>query len=254
MRLVTWNVNSVRARLDRVVAWLKKTDPDVACLQELKCEGSAFPREAFEAIGYKAAVHGQKTYNGVAILAKEAPQDVVVGFDGDPEPAHARAIAATAGGLRVLNLYVPNGQEVGSPKYDYKLRWLDALREHVKAATPPPDVVCGDFNVAPDDKDVHDPEKWRDAVLCSEPERARFRALLDAGYLDGLREVDDAAGVFTWWDYRAMSFQRKAGLRIDHVLVRAPLKAKLRSVVVDREERKGEGPSDHAPVTAEFDV
>jgi exodeoxyribonuclease-3 len=254
MRLVTWNVNSLRARLDRVVAWLTKHSPDVVCLQELKCREEDFPRAALEALGYRCAVHGQKTYNGVAILSKAEPADVARGFDGDPDPAMSRAIAATFGDVRVLNLYVPNGQDLGTPKYEYKLKWYAALRAHLDATYRPdrPLVLVGDFNVAPEDRDVYDVEKLRGTILLSDAERAAFRRLLDFGLFDAHRAFDPSDKLFTWWDYRGAMFQRGLGYRIDFVLPTAPLMARCTGVVVDREERKGEGPSDHAPVVATF--
>ena len=254
MRLVTWNVNSLRARKDRALAWLAKHAPDVVCLQELKGLETDLPLAEFEAAGYRVAAHGQKTYNGVAILSKSAATDVERGFPDDPAPGHSRAIAATIDGVRVLNLYVPNGQEVGSEKYAYKLSWLAALRVHLRRIVDPtrPLVVCGDFNIAPDDRDLYDVDALRGTVLCSEPEREAFRALLATGLADGLRLKDDRPAQYTWWDYRGAMFRRGLGLRIDHVLVTPPLAARLKGVEIDLEERKGESPSDHAPVTAVF--
>ncbi len=255
MKIVTWNVNSVRARLERVVGFLRKAEPDVACLQETKVVDADFPSEAFRALGYTATIHGQKTYNGVAILSKEPPTDVVRGMqDGDAD-ADARFLAATVAGVRVIDVYVPNGQEVGSPKYDFKLRWLARLRAFLdrNCRKEQPLVVCGDFNVAPEDQDVWDPEKWRGQVLFSEPEKAALQAVRDFGLVDALRAKNREAGVYTWWDYRMGAFHRGWGLRIDHFLMTPALAARLRSVAVDREERKGQNPSDHAPVVAELE-
>ena len=254
MRLVTWNVNSLRARKDRALAWLAKHAPDVVCLQELKGREADLPLGEFEAAGYRVAAHGQKTYNGVAILSKSEATDIERGFPGDPEPGHSRAIAATIDGVRVLNLYVPNGQEVGSEKYAYKLAWLAALRAHLAQIVDParPLAVCGDFNIAPDDRDVYDVEALRGTILCSDAEREAFTALLATGLADGLRLKNDEPAQYTWWDYRGAMFRRGLGLRIDHVLVTPPLAARLLAVEIDLEERKGEGPSDHAPVTAVF--
>jgi exodeoxyribonuclease-3 len=254
MRLVTWNVNSLRARKDRALAFLARHAPDVVCLQELKGLEADLPLGELEAAGYRVAAHGQKTYNGVAILSRETPTAVTKGFPGDPDPAQSRYLAADVAGVRVVNLYVPNGQEVGSPKYEYKLAWLAALRAHLAAAVDAtrPWVICGDFNIAPDDRDVYDVEKLKGTVLCSDPEREAFRALLALGFADGLRLKDDAPARYTWWDYRGAMFRRGLGLRIDHVLVTPPLAARLAAVEIDLEERKGEGPSDHAPVTAVF--
>ena len=255
MKLVTWNVNSVRARLERVVAYFRKAAPDVACLQETKVVDADFPVEAFRELCYHATFHGQKTYNGVAILSREAPADVVRGMqDGDPD-ADARLLAVTVAGMSVVDVYVPNGQEVGSPKYDFKLRWLARLRAFLDKnfRKEQPLVVCGDFNVAPEDRDVWDAEKWRGQVLFSEPEKAALKQVSDFGLIDALREKNQDSGVYTWWDYRNGSFPRGWGLRIDHFLMSAALIGRLRAVTVERDERKGPNPSDHAPVVAELE-
>jgi len=254
MRIATWNVNSVRARLDRLVAWLGRHAPDVVCLQELKVTDADFPREPLEALGWKAVTHGQKTYNGVAILAREEPVDVTRGLDdGDPDP-EARLIAATVKGVRVISAYVPNGKEVGSEKWAYKLRWLGRLQVWAAARLDAsgPAVLCGDFNIAPDDRDVKNAEKWRDSVLCHADVRSAFGTLKGLGLVDALRKVRPDDEVFTWWDYRELGFPKNDGLRIDHLLVTPPFAARLTGVTVDREERKGKLPSDHAPVMAEF--
>jgi exodeoxyribonuclease-3 len=255
MKLVTWNVNSVRARLERVVGFLRKASPDVACLQETKVVDGDFPVEPFRELGYHAAIHGQKTYNGVAILSREPATDVVRGMqDGDPD-AEARLLAATVAGVRVVDVYVPNGQEVGSPKYDFKLRWLARLRAFLDKScrADQPLVVCGDFNVAPEDRDVWDAEKWRDQVLFSEPEKTALKKVQEFGLVDALREKNQEPGVYTWWDYRMGAFHRGWGLRIDHFLMTPALAGRQRAVTVDRDERKGQNPSDHAPVVAEFE-
>jgi len=255
MKLVTWNVNSVRARLERVVAFLEKAGPDVACLQETKVVDADFPAAAFRDLGYHAEFHGQKTYNGVALLSREAPRDVARGFDdGEPDP-EARLIAASVGGLLVVNVYVPNGQAVGSEKFAWKLRWLARLRGWLDRRHRSTEALalCGDFNVAPEDRDVWDPEKWRGQVLFSDAEKAALREVYAFGLVDALRLRNPEAGVHTWWDYRMGAFHRGWGLRIDHVLVTPPLAQRVRSVVVDRDERKGKEPSDHAPVIAEFE-
>ena len=254
MRVVTWNVNSVRARLDRLLAFLARQGPDVVCLQELKVTDADFPREALEAAGWKAVTHGQKTYNGVAILSREEPADVEWGMgDADTDP-EARLIAATVKGVRVVSAYVPNGKEVGSEKWAYKLRWLGRLQvwaaSHLDSRRPA--VLCGDFNIAPGDRDVKNPEKWRETVLCHPDARAAFEALKGLELVDALRQVRPEDQVFTWWDYRELGFPKNDGLRIDHLLVTPPLAARLASVSVDRDERKGKLPSDHAPVIAEF--
>lgn len=254
MRIVTWNVNSIRARLDRLLNFLAQHRPDIVCLQELKVTDADFPREALEAAGWKAVTHGQKTYNGVAILAREEPADVERGMeDADTDP-EARLIAATVKGVRVVSAYVPNGKEVGSEKWAYKLRWLGRLQvwaaSHLDARRPT--VLCGDFNIAPEDRDAKNPEKWRESVLCHPDVRAAFEALKALALADALRQVRPDDEVFTWWDYRELGFPKNDGLRIDHLLVTPPLAARLVSVTVDRDERKGKLPSDHAPVIAEF--
>ncbi len=254
MRIATWNVNSVRARLDRLLAFLGRSNVDVLCLQELKVTDGDFPREPLEAAGWKAVTFGQKTYNGVAIVAREEPADVERGLlDGVDDP-EARLVAATVRGVRVVSAYVPNGKTVGSEKWDYKLRWLARLEAYLRprVTADASIVLCGDFNVAPTDLDVRNVEKWRDTVLCRTEVRAAFEALKATGLADALRLVRPEEAVYTWWDYRELGFPKNDGLRIDHFLVGAPLAARLASVTVDRDERKGKLPSDHAPVIAEF--
>jgi exodeoxyribonuclease III len=255
MKLVTWNVNSIRARLARVTAFLKRVAPDVACLQETKVVDADFPADAFRELGYHCAFHGQKTYNGVAILSLAPPSEIWKGMeDGEADP-EARLVAAAIAGVRVVDVYVPNGQTVESPKYAYKLRWLARLRAFLerRCRADEPLVVAGDWNVAPEDRDVWDPAKWRGQVLFSEPEKAALREVAAFGLVDALREKNQEAGVYTWWDYRMGAFHRGFGLRIDHLLMTKPLAARLRSVVVDRDERKGPEPSDHAPLIAELE-
>ena len=255
MKIATWNVNSVRARLERVLGWLASAQPDVACLQETKVVDADFPVEAFHAAGWRVAVHGQKTYNGVAIVAREEPKDVVRGMgDGDPD-VQARLLAATVGGVRLVDVYVPNGQEVGSEKYAYKLSWLARLRAFLDSNFKPSDplVVCGDWNIAPDDRDVWDPAKWKDQCLFSDAEKAALKQVQGFGLEDALRLKHEDAGLFTWWDYRMGAFHRGWGLRIDHLMITASIAARLRAVTIDREARKGEQPSDHAPVVMEIE-
>jgi exodeoxyribonuclease-3 len=253
MKIATWNVNSLRVRMPHLLDWLKANPVDVIGLQEIKVENDKFPYLELEPLGYKAAVNGQKTYNGVAILSRLPIEDVVMDMPefGDE---HKRVIAATVGGLRFVNAYVVNGQAVGTPKYDYKLRWLGAFREHVQRelAAHPHLAVVGDYNIAPAAEDVHDPSLWEGHVLFSEPERAAFRALLELGLKDSFRLFPDAGPGFTWWDYRVGAFRRNLGLRIDHILVSAALAGKVSSVQVDKAPRKLERPSDHAPVVAEI--
>jgi exodeoxyribonuclease-3 len=257
MRIATWNVNSIRVREEAVLAWLAQWKPDVLCLQEIKVETKDFPAAKFEAAGWRCAVSGQKTYNGVAILAREEPRDVVAGFaDGADEDPQRRLLRATVGGVRVVDAYCPNGDEVGSEKYEYKLGWFARLRAALAAQESPaaPLVIVGDFNVAPEPIDVHAPDRWVGKVLFSEKEREALRDLCGWGLVDTLRRKHpDTPKLFTWWDYRLQAFPRGWGLRIDHVLATEPLAARLRDVVIDVEPRKSERPSDHAPVVADFD-
>lgn len=259
MRIITWNVNSVRARLERLLALLSRHQPDVVLLQETKSLETAFPRAQVEDAGYHVEVHGQKTYNGVALLSRQPLTAVERGFEGDPIPAEARVISAEAGGVRLINVYVVNGQALGADKYLLKLEWLDALVDWIARGHSPsgPLLVAGDFNIAPEDRDVYSPEIWRDRVLVSDPERQRYRRLVEWGLADLLRVKTDDDSVFTWWDYRGGAFPRNHGLRIDLMLGTAPVAARLLSMEVDREERKkstGPGaPSDHAPVILDLE-
>ncbi len=250
MKIATWNINSVRARLDRLLEYLATRSPDVLCLQELKCTDAQFPRAEIEAAGYRCEVFGQKTYNGVAILSKEPVTDVVRNLgDGDEQ---ARVIAATCQGIRVVGLYAPNGQALDSPAYVYKLEWYAKLTRWLQAMQGPL-LVCGDFNVAPADLDTWDPALWQGMTLCSPRERAAFLGLLSAHHLTDLfRHQHPEPGRFTWWDYRAGAFHKNQGLRIDHLLVTDELVARCTAIDVDREARKGPQPSDHAPVWAQF--
>ena len=254
MKIVTWNVNSVRARQERLLAWLKAWQPDVLCLQELKCTEADFPFEAVRELGYFAAINGQKTYNGVAILAKEEPKDVVLGLSDGVEDTHARLIAATVGGVRVVSAYAPNGQSVESDAYFYKLEWYARLRRYLDARHKPDEklALCGDWNVAPAPIDVYDPELWEGQTLFTLRERTALQTLCAFGLTDAFRKLHPDVQKFSWWDYRMLAFPKNKGVRIDHILVSAPLEQKLVQVDVDREERKGKQPSDHAPVWAEF--
>ncbi len=256
MRVATWNVNSIRARLPRLLEWLALRMPDVACLQETKVVDADFPFAEIEALGYRALVFGQKTYNGVATLVRDDVRDVVRGLPGDNDSSDRRLLAVTVGPVRVINVYCPNGGEVGSEKYVFKLDWYARLRAFLEATASPADglVLCGDFNVAPEDRDVWDPEQWRDQILCSEPERKAFSSLLAWGLVDTLRTRRQEGGLYTWWDYRMGAFHRDWGMRIDHVLATHGLAARCGDVVIDRETRKGEKPSDHAPVIASFET
>lgn len=249
MRIVSWNVNSVRARENRVLNWLDRERPDVLCLQELKCTEEQFPFDGFDALGYEVAMLGQKTYNGVAIASLEPVEDVATGLPW-PDDAAARGIAATVAGMRVVNLYVPNGSALGSDKYAYKLEWLDQLMGWLGEQDLDGDLVmCGDYNIAPADVDVSDPARWEGSVLVSEPERERFQALLGLGLHDALRSLRPETPEWTWWDFKTSMFEQGGGLRIDHHLVTESLLGRCEDVVVDVEERAGDKPSDHAPVT-----
>ncbi len=253
MKIATWNVNSLKVRLPQVLDWLNLHQPDALCLQELKLEDKDFPRAEIEAAGYQAVFAGQKTYNGVAILSREAVQDASVGIPGYMDE-QKRVLAATLNGMRLVCVYVPNGQSVDSDKYQYKLQWLAALAAWLKDELTryPRLVVLGDYNIAPEDRDVHDPKAWEGQVLCSEPEREAFRKLLQIGLHDSFRLFPQTEGAFTWWDYRMNAFRRKRGLRIDHILLSDALAPACTSCVVDIAPRKLERPSDHAPVIAEL--
>jgi len=252
VKLVTWNVNSIRQRLERLLALLARHAPDVICLQETKVVDGDFPAAALRAAGYASAFAGQKSYNGVAILAKTEPDAVARGFRDGADDEQARLLSATIEGVRVICAYVPNGQALGTDKYAYKLEWFERLRKLLERESDPtrPLALVGDFNVAPADMDVHDPEAWRGQVLCSDPERAALQRVVDWGLVDAFRARYPERVAFTWWDYRELGFPKNRGLRIDHVLLTQPLVAKLEDVVIDREERKGKGASDHAPVIA----
>ncbi len=253
MRLAAWNVNSLKVRLPHLLDWLATQAPSVVCLQETKLEDHNFPRAAIEAAGYQVAFAGQKTYNGVALLAKGEIADVVVGNPLFPD-AQQRLIAGTVGGVRVVCAYMPNGQAVGSEKYAYKLAWLAALEAWLKAEleTHPQLALAGDFNIAPDDRDVHDPQAWAGQILCSDAEREAFRRLLALGLKDSFRLFEQPAKSFSWWDYRMLGFQKNLGLRIDHILLSTPLASRCTASAIDRAPRKLERPSDHAPVYADL--
>ena len=255
MKIASWNVNSLKVRLPHLLDWLAEAQPDVVCLQELKLEDQNFPRAEIEAAGYHAAFAGQKTYNGVALLAKAPIGEVTVG-----NPLFAdeqkRLISGTVDGIRVVCAYMPNGQEVGCDKYDYKLRWLAALADWLSSELQvyPRLALCGDYNIAPDERDVHDPQRWQDCILVSEPERAAFRRFIELGLVDSFRLFAQPEKTFSWWDYRMLGFQKNQGLRIDHILLSAPLAAQCSAAGIDRAPRKRERPSDHAPVWASLTV
>ncbi|MCB9708358.1 MAG: exodeoxyribonuclease III [Myxococcales bacterium] len=254
MKLASWNVNSVRARHDRVVRWLDTHQPDVLCLQELKCTEDKFPYQAMQDLGYHAVVYGQPTYNGVAILARDALSDVTRGWlDGEEDP-QARLIAATVKGVRVITAYVPNGGSLEADRYQYKLKWLKRLRQHLDLHVSPDGhmVLCGDFNVAPDDIDVALPEKWKNTVLCHPSAREAYQHVADWGLHDTLRKHRKEGGLYSWWDYRQLGFPKNDGLRLDLILASRPLWEQCAEVGIDRNERKGKLPSDHVPVMATF--
>ncbi len=237
-----------------MLAWLAAQQPDVLCLQEIKVEDEDFPTEAFEAAGYRAGVHGQRTYNGVAILSRAPLSDVSAGLRDDADDPAARLIEARVKGIRILSAYVPNGGEVGSDKFVYKLAWLDRLlaylEQHARSAEPL--ILCGDLNVAPEDRDVARPDEWKDTVLCHPDARAALRRILDWGLVDTFRLHHEEAGFYSWWDYRELGFPRNNGLRIDHILATPASPKRCRAASIDREARKGKQPSDHAPVLAVF--
>lgn len=251
MRLAAWNVNSLKVRLPQLLEWLAVHQSDVVCLQETKLEDHNFPQQEIEAAGYRVIFSGQKTYNGVALLARETPSDVEYGNPYFPDP-QKRLIAATVNGIRVVCAYIPNGQAVGSEKYAYKLAWLAALEAWIgeQLAASPQLVLAGDFNIAPDERDVHNPAAWAGQILCSEPERAAFQRLLSLGLKDSFRLFEQPEKSFSWWDYRMLGFQKNQGLRIDHILLSAPLAERCIAAGIERDMRKRERPSDHAPVTA----
>lgn len=253
MKIATWNVNSLKVRLPHVLDWLASTQPDALCLQETKMEDKSFPYAEIEAAGYRAVHNGQKTYNGVAWLARNEMHDVhfdIPNFD-DPQK---RIIAVTIQGVRLICGYMPNGQEVGSEKYAYKLQWFVALTNWLRGelATHPKLALLGDFNIAPEDRDVHDPVAWKDQILCSDAERAAFRELLNLDLVDAFRQFDQPPKIYSWWDYRMMGFRLNKGMRIDHILLSSELAARCTACAVDKAPRKLERPSDHAPVWADI--
>ena len=253
MKIATWNVNSLRVRLPHVLDWLEREQPDVLALQETKTEDANFPLKELERAGYQAIYSGQKTYNGVAILSRTPVVDVLTDLPGLDDPQR-RILAATVNGWRVVDLYVPNGSEVGSDKYAYKLDWLAHVHSWLKQELlrHPRMVVLGDFNIAPEDRDVHDPVAWNEKILCSTPERQAFREWLALGFKDAFRCFDQPDKSFSWWDYRMNGFRRNLGLRIDHILISSELAESCRACRIDVEPRRLERPSDHAPVLAEF--
>lgn len=255
MKISTWNVNSLKVRLEHVLQWLEQQDPDVLCLQETKTVDENFPADAFREAGYQVRFAGQKTYNGVATVSRTEPLDVVTGFPDYDDPQR-RLLAATCGDVRIINVYIPNGSEVGSEKYAYKLEWLGHLLDFLAAETERHRhvVVTGDFNIAPADADVHDPEQWEGKILCSDAERDMFQRMINVGFSDTFRLFEQQPDMFSWWDYRQAAFRRNLGMRIDHILATAELSEICAACDIDKEPRKLERPSDHTPVFARFDL
>ena len=253
MKIASWNVNSLKVRLPHLLDWLASAQPDVVALQETKTVDESFPHEEIEAAGYHVVFSGQKTYNGVAILSKIAAQDVITDLPGLEDPQR-RVLFATIGDVRIMDVYVPNGSEVGSEKYAYKLNWLEHLQRALEAELKAHEkvVLLGDFNIAPDDRDVHDPEGWKDKILCSTPEREALQGLLGAGMCDTFRKFEQEEASFSWWDYRAAGFRRNLGLRIDLILASKAMCDDCSASGIDKVPRGWERPSDHAPVIATF--
>lgn len=260
MRIATWNVNSIKQRLDHLATFVKSAEPDVLCLQELKCVDEAFPKAEVEALGYNVVTHGQKAYNGVAILSKRPLEDVRRGLPGDESDEQARylegVISTDGGAVRVASIYLPNGNPIGTPKFDYKLAWMDRLHAHAQRllTLEEPLVLCGDYNVIPEPRDAADPAAWASDALFQPESRARFRALENLGFSDALRACTDQAGLYSFWDYQAGAFQRNNGIRIDHLLLSPQAQDKLRTASIRREVRGWDKPSDHVPVMVDLDI
>ena len=257
MIIASWNVNSLKVRLPHVLDWLAEHQPDILGLQETKTIDENFPVEDIEATGYHVTFAGQKTYNGVAVISKAIANDIVIDLPGIDDPQRrvlGCTIPSEQGDVRFLNLYVPNGSEVGSEKYEYKLNWLDKLAHYVEEQLKQNKnfVMVGDFNIAPEDRDVHDPEAWHEKILCSTPERNALKRLTDMGLSDSFRLFEQEENIFSWWDYRAAGFRRNQGLRIDLLLTSPAMTERCTASYVDKEPRKLERPSDHAPVVAVF--
>jgi exodeoxyribonuclease-3 len=255
MKIAAWNVNSLKVRLPQLLEWLSTQQPDVVCLQETKLEDHNFPRQDIEAAGYEVAFSGQKTYNGVALLSRLGLDDIICNNPHFPDP-QKRLIAATVKGVRIIGAYIPNGQALDSDKFTYKLAWLEALEKWLseELISHPQLALAGDFNIAPEDRDVHNPAAWAGQILCSEPERTAFQRMLSLGLKDSFRLFEQPEKSFSWWDYRMLGFQKNQGLRIDHILLSRPLAEYCTAAGIDREMRKRERPSDHAPVTAELSL
>lgn len=250
MKVVSWNVNSVRARWDRLLAFLDREQPDVVCLQEIKVVTEKFPAQELEDLGYRCAIHGQKTFNGVAILSTEPFTELERGMAGELDDDQARLISVTTHGCRIVNAYVPNGGEVGGPRYPYKLDWLSRFEQHLRTKPLDHTILCGDMNITVDDRDAAQPERWLNTVLCDPVTRERFGRITSLGFCDLLRDRFPEGGVYTWWDYRQLAFPKGNGVRIDYILATADMSGRIGDVRVDRDERKGKGASDHAPLIA----
>ena len=253
MKISSWNVNSLRVRLPQVLEWLDSSAVDILCLQETKTQDADFPQADIEDAGYQVVFSGQKTYNGVAILSQQAATDIVTDVKDLDDPQR-RILAATIGDVRVINLYVVNGSEVGSEKFEYKLHWLEKVTAFIKQEIKKHEkvVVLGDFNITPEDRDVHDPEAWKGKILCSDEERAAYQGMLDCGLTDTFRLFDQEEKAFSWWDYRGGGFRRNHGMRIDLILASAALTKTCKQSIIDKTPRTWERPSDHTPVIAEF--
>ena len=254
MLIATWNVNSILARMPLVLRWLDDVKPDVLCMQETKCTDDKFPALIFQERGYRCQLFGQQSYNGVAILTRSECETTHRGYPGDDETAQSRLITSTVNDIQIVNVYIPNGQAVGSEKYEMKLGWMRRLREFFDQNYDPsrPVLLCGDFNVAPEERDVHDVRLWQGRIMFSEHERATLQNIKDWGFTDAFRLHNEEGGKFTWWDYRAGAFRRNQGLRIDHVWITQPLVSRSVRTWIDLEPRTWEKPSDHAPMIAEF--
>lgn len=260
MRIATWNVNSIRQRLDHLLAWLKETSPDIVCLQEIKCLDEAFPREPIEALGYNVVTHGQKTFNGVALLSRLPFDETRPGLAGDAEDVHARflegLVSVKGAALRVACLYLPNGNPPGTEKYPYKLKWMSRLHDYARERLKAEErfILAGDFNVIPAPADVHNPAAWANDALFLPTTRERFQALIDLGLTDALRAVTDAPAQYTFWDYQAGAWQKNNGIRIDHMLLSPQASDHLLAAGIDRHVRSWEKPSDHVPVWVDLDL
>jgi len=254
LKIATWNVNSIRSRLERLLAFLERHHPDILCLQELKTPEETYPFEELDQAGYHSAVFGQKTYNGVAILSRVKPNVILRGMEDGVEDPQSRLIAAEVSGVTVISAYFPNGGTVGSEKWDYKLGWMNRLKNYLEThfKNGIPLLLCGDTNIAIDDRDVANPGEWAESVLCHPDGRRGLQDIIDWGFVDVFGEKHPAGGIYSWWDYRRLAFPRDDGLRIDHIFAASEMAKKCTSATIDRDERKGSKPSDHAPVIAEF--